>query len=514
MTACELPPSFTPQNPHNPISAKSANFAATEEEPLSLGPATAAVPFPVAALPAWVTEMVRTVAVATQTDPGMAGTVALGALAAAAGGRAVVNVRPGWREPVNLFTVTAAEPGSRKSAVFQAMTHPLQAAEASLVEKTAASRWEAAVQREVAIKAAEAAIRKAGAADRRQRDELLAEAITAREHAEAITVPPEPRLLADDATPEAIASLLAEHGGRLAIISAEGGLFDVLAGRYSKAPNIEAVLKGHAGDMLRVDRKGRRSEHVRHPALTLALTVQPFVLQSIGRIGEFSGRGLLARFLYALPPSTVGARQVGAPPVPVPVADRYDAHLQALVETLDPWQDPMVLTLSPEAAALHLDAERRLEPRLGRAGDLAPLVEWASKLMGAVARIAGLLHLAEHGGEAAHHHPISGRTMQAALDLGAYFTEHARVAFDLMGADRALAAARELLAHVHAHGTEETSVRDLFTRLSRTRFPKTEDVIAALDVLELHGWAAALPLPPTTGRGRPPSPRYKFHPPT
>ena len=42
-----------------------------------------------------------------------------------------------------------------------------------------------------------------------------------------------PRLVADDITPEAAASLLAEQGGRLAIISAEGGIFDIIAGRYS-----------------------------------------------------------------------------------------------------------------------------------------------------------------------------------------------------------------------------------------------------------------------------------------
>jgi hypothetical protein len=39
--------------------------------------------------------------------------------------------------------------------------------------------------------------------------------------------------LGADITPEAAASLLAEQGGRLAIISAEGGIFDIIGGRYS-----------------------------------------------------------------------------------------------------------------------------------------------------------------------------------------------------------------------------------------------------------------------------------------
>jgi hypothetical protein len=49
-------------------------------------------------------------------------------------------------------------------------------------------------------------------------------------------------------------------GGRMAIISAEGGLFDILAGRYSNGvPALDVWLKGHAGDPLRIDRKGRRN---------------------------------------------------------------------------------------------------------------------------------------------------------------------------------------------------------------------------------------------------------------
>ncbi|WP_425565882.1 DUF3987 domain-containing protein [Pseudonocardia ailaonensis] len=60
--------------------------------------------------------------------------LALAALSTAAGGRAEVEIRPGWREPCNLYTVVAMPPGSRKSAVFAAMTAPLLEAEAQLVE--------------------------------------------------------------------------------------------------------------------------------------------------------------------------------------------------------------------------------------------------------------------------------------------------------------------------------------------------------------------------------------------
>ena len=133
-------------------------------------------------------------------------------------------------------------------------------------------------------------------------------------------MPPVPRLVADDVTPEAAASLLAEQGGRLAVLSAEGGIFATLAGRYSGTPNLEVFLKGHAGDLLVVDRKGRDHEYVEHPALTLGLAVQPEVLTDIAAMPGFRGRGLLARILYALPPPpSAGARSAPRPhPNPSP----------------------------------------------------------------------------------------------------------------------------------------------------------------------------------------------------
>ena len=70
------------------------------------------VDFPVDDLPDTVRAMVLAVAQATQTDPAMPAVTALTVLAAAAGGRAEVEARPGWREPLCLYTVTVARPVS------------------------------------------------------------------------------------------------------------------------------------------------------------------------------------------------------------------------------------------------------------------------------------------------------------------------------------------------------------------------------------------------------------------
>ena len=131
--------------------------------------------FPTDAFPPWLKNAVEEVSRYTQTPAELAATVALGVLASCAGGRAVVKVRDGWREPANLFLVAAMPPGSRKSAVFTAMTEPLLAVEADLAGRAASEILEAETAREIALKAAESAKQKAGRADSAERASLLAE---------------------------------------------------------------------------------------------------------------------------------------------------------------------------------------------------------------------------------------------------------------------------------------------------------------------------------------------------
>ena len=190
------------------------------------------------ALPKPIADMVNGVAEATQTDPAMAATSALSALSACTGGHAVIEIRSGWREPLNLYTVTIAEPGERKCAVQEAMVRPIHDARGSLAAASADARSRPSRQagRDAQSRPpGRQRNRAANATPGGRRTATRSKAQMAALYAESLEVPPVPRLVADDITPEkAAASLLAEQGGRLAIISAEGGIFDIIAGRYSK----------------------------------------------------------------------------------------------------------------------------------------------------------------------------------------------------------------------------------------------------------------------------------------
>jgi replicative DNA helicase len=270
--------------------------------------------------------------------------------------------------------------GTRKSSVFTALTRPVADFERQQAAAALPGITETATLRRIAEQAAATAEAAAGKAPAGQQEEARAEAIARTAEAARLVVPPVPRWLVDDATPEALAGLLATYG-RIALLSPEGDVFDQMAGRYSQTgPNLGVYLKGHAGDLLKVDRRGRPPEYVERPCLTIGLAVQPEVLRGLASRPGFGGRGMLARFLYSLPASLVGRRQVGAPPVPPAVADRYALELQALAASLttpaEPPTDqgPSLLALDQEAAELLLAFERDLEPRLAAgSGDLAHL---------------------------------------------------------------------------------------------------------------------------------------------
>jgi uncharacterized protein DUF3987 len=480
-------------------------------------PLTQTVPipaFPVDALPGPVAEMVYAVSEFTQTDPSMPGVSSLSALSACTGGHAEIEVRGGWREPLNLYTATIAAPGERKSAVQLAMVRPLLDTEQQLADAGIAARLEAETRKQIAEKAAEKLKHEAAkAANSDNWDAAMADALGAAQIAESIEVPAVPRLVADDVTPEAAASLLAEQGGRLAIISAEGGIFDIIAGRYSSnVPNMDLWLKGHSGDPMKVDRKGRPPEYVRRPALTLGLMIQPEVLHAIAANRQFRGRGFLARILYAYPVSKVGYRAIApASPDPTTVAG-YEAVMRNLASGMAGWGgDPAVLTLTPTAHKAMLAIEEAVEPTLAGDGQLAPLADWGAKYVGAVARIAGILHLAEQGSEVGPRAAITAQTIEAAWQIGNYFKVCAINVFTEMGADHVTADAIYLIERIERLDVDEVSERDLHVASSRARFKTKTDLMPALDRLVDHGYLMPLPAPRPTG-GRPPSPRYRVHP--
>jgi Protein of unknown function (DUF3987) len=301
------------------------------EPPIPIDARSELPQFPTELLPDWLAGWVDAVAGATQTPPDLAALLALPILGAGAARKSRVLVRPGWAEPLNLFAVTALPPGDRKSAVFSLAIEPVQDLEREELERAKLLIAQAASEErilEAALKKAEDAVVKES--NPVERDVKLAEAAERARKLAGFRVPDEPRLLCDDITAESLAKMLARRGGRMLVASDEGTVFEVCKGRYSERPNFEVYLKGHSGDALRCDRVGRDSDIIDAPALSLAHAVQPDVLHMLGGETSMKGRGFLARFLYAVPRSPVGSRQIAPPPVHQRIARRYAEAVSAV----------------------------------------------------------------------------------------------------------------------------------------------------------------------------------------
>lgn len=154
--------------------------------------------------------------------------------------------------------------------------------------------------------------------------------------------------------------------------------------------------------------------------------------------------------------------------------------------------------------------ERLLEPRLAPEAELGHPADWAGKLTGATARIAGLLRLAA-APPPAWVEPVPAGVVEAAARLGHYFLTHALAVFDAMGADPHVEDARVILDWIARTHRTAFSRRDAFTALSRARFRKIAELDPGLAVLEDHGYIRRRPAP-DPARGRPPSPVWEVHP--
>lgn len=472
--------------------------------------------FPLDALPPWLAEYAGAVALATQTPAELPALLGLAVIAAACARRVMVLVWDDWREPVNLYILIVLPPANRKSAVFAELVAPLLEFEAEEAARLAPEIKAAETARRIAESALKKAEDAAARAEADKREFLQAEA--ERLARELVTLPSlvQPRLVVDDCSAERLASLLHEQGGRIAVMSPEGGVFDLMAGRYSATglPNFEVFLKGHAGDTVIVDRVGRTAERIDHPAITMGLTVQPEVLRGLVRRPGFRGRGLLARFVYSVPASLIGRRAVRPPGVREDVRAEYARRIRTLLDQSQPNDsEPITLRLTP-AARERLEAfATGTEPRLAEHGDLGHVADWGGKLVGMVVRLAGLLHLAEQpdpsiaGGQA-----ISAQTVTAALRIGEYAVEHARAAFAEMGADPALDDARHVWGWIDRQDRDALSKRDIFEGV-KGRFRRVEMLDPALQVLEEYGYVRVVPLSSERdGPGRKPSPTYEVNP--
>ena len=447
--------------------------------------------FPIHALPAWAQQHTVSAAEQLQVPVDLTAMLTIGALSAAVTGRANVRIGANWSEPANLYLVTAMRSGSGKSAAEKICCGWLRTWQTERIAQVADDYELARRVAKAAKKHADNVETSMGLGNKTADDlrQALTELNKARE-----AIPTLPRLLADDATPEAIAGLLAAHDERLAITSTEADLFDMLMkGKPGQRANLNIYLKAWSGDQMIRDRKGGsetgpESTTLTRPLLTVSVTVQPSVLRQLFSDTEMTARGFAARFMFSQPPDLIGQRDQRRRFTSTPIADHdiYEATATTLADRWCSWNMPALIHVTP-AAVDQLEAFLvELEPHLADGARYGHLAEWASKLHASIGRYAGILHLAEGASPST---PIDTATMSRALDLGRYWLATAQ---NLMGGDGGTVEtqALALLHYMTADGRSEFRLRDLQQGVRRPGIglDKAADYVPAIDFLVDNSW--------------------------
>ena len=463
--------------------------------------------FPVDAFPPSIRDYVLAVAETTQTPVDMAATAALAVLALCQQGKYRIKGKDDWIEPLNLFTVIVAEPSERKSAVISHMTGAVHRFEAEYNKQHSGAVERSRMEKRI-LEKQQRNLEEMVIKGKAQMEDLQDVAMQLANFREVMPM----RLYVDDVTTEKLTSVLAENNGTAAVVSAEGGIFDMLAGIYTKNVNIDVFLKAHSGDDIRVDRIGRSSESISNPALTVLLAVQPSVLSGMMSNGVFRGRGLTARFMYCMPQSRVGDRKYRTQPIPDEVSRCYEVLIRNLLQEGTP-KTPDLIRLSPEADKLLEAFAGEVEGKLKT--EYSDIPDWAGKLVGAVLRISGLLCRAANAHcsdflDLSDSMIVDEATMAGAIAVGRYFTEHSRSAYSLMGADDLVKQSQYTLDAIMKNGLLEFSRRDIM-RICRS-FKKAEQVQPVLNHLADLGYVALKETEQTFGKGRPANPTYLVNP--
>lgn len=495
-------------------------------EPLPLVD-SAPAPLPLDALPEVIRKQVESIAGATQTPTDMAAVLALAAVSVTVQGKAMVAVRSGWIEPLNIYVIGVLPPAGRKSVVFREIFAPLQEAEIKMTAEVMPKRAQAEVNRAVAERAMKEMTKRA-ALDPKHDDYVPPERLEeANITLLAAKIPPLPRLNASDATPEALIKIMAEQGGRLAVWSPEGDPLSLFGGRYSEGElRAEVLKKAWTGlEPIRVDRIGRPGEFIRKPALTLALTLQPAFLVDLRAKEAFVGVGVFGRILWVYPDSGIGHRLTGSvvPELDEGAAVEWTKLLNQLLGSMpkdvdddDGAYEPHMLNLNIPARRILHAFEAEMEEALGPSGRYAGIEHWAGKLCGNAIRLAALLHLVRVGEDitADLWKPLIGKeAMEGGVHLARALAQHALRIFATLGQDRRVTLAQYVLERARGIPAKKRTISMIHQQVKDHQGLGTVDeVTAALQLLRSHNLVRWRRSEASGKVGRRKSPTVELHP--
>ena len=432
--------------------------------------------FPLDSLPKVLKDYVAAVAAYNSVYNEMCVLPMFAALSLALQGKAkVINPGTGHPEQINLYCLVIANPGERKSSTLNMFMQPIKNYERRYNEIHHNEIETYCVKHRILSQRLSNAIQRAKKAEDEQT------AINLRQELTELEKDPKTALnyTLQDVTPEALISALNENKERAAIIGDEATLFKILCGAYSSTKNssgvnFDVLMSSYDGYEYKVSRKGSGNIYLKNPLITICAMIQPQPFKQILANPELSGKGLLQRFIFAVPQSNVGNIPFYAPKIPEKVAAAYNSLICELLRKND---STAALTFDREAVRLLEDYHALLQKKLSPDGMFAGLEEFASKQFAKVLRIAALLHLCEHS----ENEQITGHTAMNAISIGLWIENQAAAALEADMITDTEKNAKYVLRKLQKSSESVLTRRDIQRRCKRLNI---DDLLEALSYLD------------------------------
>jgi hypothetical protein len=458
------------------------------------------VPFPLAALPPILSDVVQAAAESIGCDAALVALPALSVAAGCIGNARALLLKKGWVEPCVLWALTVAQSGGHKSPAYRATVNPLMEWQVDL--------YEAVQEQKEQYKRALEEWQGKSKDERGDKPEPPGEA---------------PMFITSDTTIEAMGELLRKRPKGMLLARDELDAWFQSFTRYKgkgAGSDRPQWLEMNGANTLIIDRLTREGGRiaVRRAATSVTGTVQPSVLaDALDKKALAAGLG--ARFLMAMPPRR--KRVWSEAELSADVAERYGWLLKTLLDLPlfdERKRKPHVLGLSVPARLRWIDFFNEWgEVQFGAEG--AQLSAY-SKLEGYTPRFALLHHVVAHVASGVDDRcAVTESSIEAAIALARWFAGEAVRIYAVLGESEAERDTRSLVEWIAQRGGK-VSVRDL-QRSNGSKWRSRDEAAAALDQLVSAGlghweegspsdrgghqqrWFTLLPTTPDTSDTRP-----------
>lgn len=464
-------------------------------------------------LPPAFSEICKNVSEAVQVPLDAVVLIALSVISASTRGQVTIK----WKnhnEHLAIWSIVALPTGSRKSEMVRLLQVPLFEIEKQIKETGKSERGYNRNIRKTLEMQLEQVQRKAA---KEYSPENLAEIEAVTHKLENTPEVFEPAFIATDFTPEALNSLLSRNKS-IVCISAEGGIIETIAGRYSNGvANLDPLLKGYTGENTIIQRKNAEPIEVTNPHFVMSLCVQPNVLDELMASAEMMQRGFFSRFLIGVPESPIGKRSYHSPALNPQLMQVW---LETVIGIHSAVSSSVEMVLSKEAEQLLANAHDSNEKIAGEYDSKRnePMAGWHSKLLGALVRVAGAYQLFAN----ARSKEISAESMGYALKLISWLSNHASVA-DGTNTARSKAVLDSLYKRImrasnsaysaDAYRITAKELFDLMAGQTWIRQSGSKGLVVELSNLVLKGWLRLVPYERPEGKtGQNPSQLFLIHP--